>query len=105
MIESMVSGTNWEPAKYRALLLLQTRQLQQDKRLFVRFDWSDLVQQTLLKVSQWSVQDKSALNLPANVGQMSAVFDGKSLISTYFLVVSARLPQYDVADPIQPSHV
>ena len=29
--------------------LLQARQLQQDKRLLVRFDWSDLVQQTLLE--------------------------------------------------------
>src|SRR5262245_55815749 len=29
--------------------LLQARQLQQDRRLLVRFDWSDLVQQTLLE--------------------------------------------------------
>jgi len=45
----MVNGTNWQLEKYRSFLLLQARQLQQDKRLLVRFDWSDLVQQTLLK--------------------------------------------------------
>jgi len=45
----MVNGTNWELAKYRPLLLLQARQLQQDRRLLVRFDWSDLVHETLLK--------------------------------------------------------
>jgi RNA polymerase sigma-70 factor (ECF subfamily) len=45
----MFNGTNWELAKYRPLLLLQARQLQQDKRMLVRFDWSDLVHETLLK--------------------------------------------------------
>jgi len=45
----MVNGTNWQLAKYRPLLLLQARQLQQDRRLLVRFDWSDLVQQALLE--------------------------------------------------------
>jgi RNA polymerase sigma-70 factor (ECF subfamily) len=45
----MLNGTNWELAKYAPLLLVQARQLQQNKRLLVRFGWSDLVQQTLLK--------------------------------------------------------
>ena len=45
----MFNGANWQLAKYRPLLLLQARQLQQDKRLLVRFDWSDLVHETLLK--------------------------------------------------------
>jgi RNA polymerase sigma-70 factor (ECF subfamily) len=45
----MVNGTNWQLAKYRSLLLLQARQLQQDRRLLVRFDCSDLVQQALLE--------------------------------------------------------
>jgi RNA polymerase sigma-70 factor (ECF subfamily) len=48
-METMVNGTNWQFAEYRPLLRLQARQLRQDKRLLVRFDWSDLVQQTLLK--------------------------------------------------------
>jgi len=48
-LETMVNGTNLQLAKYRPLLLLQARQLRQDKRLLVRFDWSDLVHQTLLK--------------------------------------------------------
>ena len=45
----MFNGTNWQLAKYRPLLLLQARQLRQDKRLLVRFDWSDLVHETLLE--------------------------------------------------------
>ena len=45
----MFNGANWQLAKYRPLLLLQARQLQQDKRLLVRFDWSDLVHETLLE--------------------------------------------------------
>ena len=48
-METMFNGANWQLAKYRPLLLLQARQLQQDKRLLVRFDWSDLVHETLLE--------------------------------------------------------
>jgi len=45
----MDSPASWTLGKYRPLLLLLARQLQQDRRLLVRFDWSDLVQQTLLE--------------------------------------------------------
>ena len=49
MKEAMFNGENWQLERYRSFLLLQARQLQQDKRLLVRFDWSDLVQQALLE--------------------------------------------------------
>lgn len=45
----MAATADWRLGKYRPLLLVQARQLQQDPRLLVRFDWSDLVQQTLLE--------------------------------------------------------
>jgi RNA polymerase sigma-70 factor (ECF subfamily) len=45
----MSTPANWHLERYRPLLKLQARQLQQDPRLLVRFDWSDLVQQTLLE--------------------------------------------------------
>ena len=47
--ESMTEPRDWRLEEYRPLLLLQARQLQQDPRLLVHFDWSDLVQQTLLE--------------------------------------------------------
>jgi RNA polymerase sigma-70 factor, ECF subfamily len=46
---TMAKTAEWDLEKYRPLLLLQARQLQQDPRLLVRFGWSDLVQQTLLE--------------------------------------------------------
>src|SRR5262245_9907444 len=46
---TMARTADWHLGKYRPLLLLQARQLHQDPRLLLRFDWSDLVQQTLLE--------------------------------------------------------
>src|SRR5262249_44606626 len=46
---TMATTAEWHPEKYRPLLLLQARQLQQNPRLLVRGDWSDLVHETLLK--------------------------------------------------------
>jgi RNA polymerase sigma-70 factor (ECF subfamily) len=40
--------SNWHLERYRALLKVQVRQLELDPRLRVRFDSSDLVQETLL---------------------------------------------------------
>src|SRR5262245_58867568 len=45
----MVKTADWQLEKYRPLLLLQARQLQQDRRLLARFGWSDLVHETLLE--------------------------------------------------------
>ena len=43
---------DWDVDRYRALLLLQARQLRFDPRLQRRFDSSDLVQETLLKAHE-----------------------------------------------------
>jgi DNA-directed RNA polymerase specialized sigma24 family protein len=45
----MATQADWRLEKYRPLLWIQTRQLQQDLRLRVRLDWSDLVQEAYLK--------------------------------------------------------
>src|SRR5262245_29630094 len=45
----MTKTADWQLEKYRPLLLLQARQLQQNPRLLVRGDWSDLVQETFLE--------------------------------------------------------
>jgi RNA polymerase sigma-70 factor (ECF subfamily) len=42
----------WQPEKYRSILKLMARKLCLDRRLQRRFDSSDLVQQTLLKVHE-----------------------------------------------------
>src|SRR5262249_13438882 len=46
---TMAKSAEGHLEKYRPLLLLQARQLQQNPRLLVRGDWSDLVQKTFLK--------------------------------------------------------
>jgi RNA polymerase sigma-70 factor (ECF subfamily) len=43
---------DWQPERFRPLLLLQARQLGLDPRLRRRFDASDLVQETLLRAHQ-----------------------------------------------------
>lgn len=49
----MGPGPNWRPDQYRALLILQVRQLlHREARLRRRFDSSDLVQETLLKAHE-----------------------------------------------------
>ncbi len=45
----MAETPKWQLDKYRALLRLQARQMQLDRRLRRRFDSSDLVQETLCK--------------------------------------------------------
>ena len=49
----MAAPGEWHPERYRDLLCILARQIQMDPRLRRRFDSSDLVQETLLKATQY----------------------------------------------------